>query len=191
MPPIPSPEPAATPHFVARLVPLDPGFYAFSLAAETVWREPGVGLALPAVQLCAAPRQDGAIEITDSFGRTGSWLAFDQPGDSLVQKLRHLVFTLDEEDSVTIASVAGRARAAFDLDRVTKRFYDRFQVAMEPTEQQQILVDALTLANEDLPVIPTYIYMTSVMFRKGVVGPGTVSPNQLASAWNVHTWQID
>ncbi len=73
-PPTASSERAAAPHFVARLVPLDPGFYAFSLAAETVWREPGVGLALPAVQLCAAPRQDGAIEITDGFGRAGSWL---------------------------------------------------------------------------------------------------------------------
>ncbi len=69
-----SPERAAAPHFVARLVPLDPGFYAFSLAAETVWREPAAGLALPAVQLCAAPCRDGAIEITDSFGRAGSWL---------------------------------------------------------------------------------------------------------------------
>jgi hypothetical protein len=72
--PTPSIERAAAPHFVARLVPLDPGFYAFSLAAETAWREPVVGLALPAVQLCAAPRQDGTIEITDSFGRAGSWL---------------------------------------------------------------------------------------------------------------------
>jgi hypothetical protein len=71
--PTPSPERAA-PQFVARLVPLDPGFYAFSLAAETGWSEPVVGLALPAVQLCPAPRQDGPVEITDSFGRAGSWL---------------------------------------------------------------------------------------------------------------------
>jgi hypothetical protein len=72
-PPTSSPERAA-PQFVARLVPLDPGFYAFSLAAETPWREPVAGLALPAVQLCAVPHQDGAVEITDSFGRAGSWL---------------------------------------------------------------------------------------------------------------------
>jgi hypothetical protein len=64
----------ATPHFAARLVPLDPGLYAFSLAAETGWREPVVGLALPAVHLCAPPRQGSAVEITDSFGRAGSWL---------------------------------------------------------------------------------------------------------------------
>jgi hypothetical protein len=73
------PAPAgAAPQFVARLVPLGPGFYAFSLAADTGWREPGAGFALPAVHLGAAPRQDGAaqgaIQITDSFGRAGSWL---------------------------------------------------------------------------------------------------------------------
>jgi hypothetical protein len=72
-PPTSSAEPAA-PQFVARLVPLDPGFYAFSLASDTTWREPVTGLALPAVQLCAAPREEGAVEITDSFGRAGSWL---------------------------------------------------------------------------------------------------------------------
>jgi hypothetical protein len=65
---------SVAPYFIARLVPLDPGLYAFSLTAETAWREPGAGLALPLVQLCAAPRQDGAVEITDSFGRAGSWL---------------------------------------------------------------------------------------------------------------------
>jgi len=65
----------AQPRFIARLVSLDPGFYAFSLAAETRWREPGVGLALPAIHVCAPPHHEGdAIEITDSFGRAGSWL---------------------------------------------------------------------------------------------------------------------
>jgi hypothetical protein len=72
-PPTSSPEPAA-PQCVARLVPLDPGLYAFSLASETASREPVTGLVLPAVQLCAAPRQNGTVAITDSFGRAGSWL---------------------------------------------------------------------------------------------------------------------
>jgi hypothetical protein len=51
----------------------------------------------------------------------------DQPGDSLIQKLRQLAFTLEEEESLTIATVAGRARRAFDVEGVTKRFYERFQ----------------------------------------------------------------
>ncbi len=51
----------------------------------------------------------------------------EQPGEGLIQKLEHLVFTLDEEDDLTIVDVSGRVRAAFDVERVTKRFYDRFK----------------------------------------------------------------
>jgi hypothetical protein len=51
-----------------------------------------------------------------------------QPGDALVQKLEAISFGLDEEPFLTIATVAARARQAFDLDRVTKRFFERFQV---------------------------------------------------------------
>lgn len=51
----------------------------------------------------------------------------DQPGDSLIQKVEALAFELDEEESLTITGVAGRARQAFDVDRVTKRFFDRFK----------------------------------------------------------------
>ena len=72
-PAAPSLDPVA-PHCVARLVPLDPGVYAFSLSAATAGREAVAGFALPAVQICAPPRRDGAVEITDGFGRAGSWL---------------------------------------------------------------------------------------------------------------------
>lgn len=51
----------------------------------------------------------------------------NQPGDALVQKLEAISFSLDEEEALSIATVAGRARSAFDIERVTKRFYDRFQ----------------------------------------------------------------
>jgi peptide/nickel transport system substrate-binding protein len=67
----------------------------------------------------------------------------------------------------------------------------RFQVALQPSEQQQLLADALKVAHDDLPFISSYIYMIPLMFRKGVTGPGKVSPNQLASAWNMHTWEIN
>ena len=50
-----------------------------------------------------------------------------QPGESLIQRLEHLVFTLDEEDDLTIVDVSGRVRAAFDIERVTKTFYKRFK----------------------------------------------------------------
>jgi Eco57I restriction-modification methylase len=50
-----------------------------------------------------------------------------QPGDALVQKLEAISFSLDEEEELGIATVTGRAREAFDVERVTKRFYDRFK----------------------------------------------------------------
>ncbi|MBI2864012.1 MAG: Eco57I restriction-modification methylase domain-containing protein [Chloroflexi bacterium] len=51
----------------------------------------------------------------------------DQAGEALVQKLRAIAFGFEEEETLTIVHVAGRARAAFDVERVTKRFYDRFK----------------------------------------------------------------
>jgi methylase of polypeptide subunit release factors len=50
-----------------------------------------------------------------------------QVGEALIQKLEQIVFTLDEEDDLTIVDVSGRVRAAFDVEKVTKKFYDRFK----------------------------------------------------------------
>ncbi len=50
-----------------------------------------------------------------------------QFGDALIQKLQALVVSLEEEENLTLFDVTGRARKAFDFERVTKRFYDRFK----------------------------------------------------------------
>jgi len=50
-----------------------------------------------------------------------------QPGDALLQKLEAIVFTLEEEEQLLLPDVTRRARAGFDVERVTKQFYDRFQ----------------------------------------------------------------
>jgi len=51
-----------------------------------------------------------------------------QPGDSLLQKLQILYVSLEEEEKGELSTVtmAGRARDAFDLERVTKAFYRDF-----------------------------------------------------------------
>ena len=51
----------------------------------------------------------------------------EQSGDSLIQKLQSITFTLEEEEDLTIVDVTGRVRAGFDVERVTKKFYDRFK----------------------------------------------------------------
>jgi hypothetical protein len=67
-----------------------------------------------------------------------------QSGEALVQKLDRLVFTLDEEGGLTIVDVTQRARAAFDVERVTKRFYERFK-----SEHEAFLGFITGLKNED------------------------------------------
>lgn len=82
--------------------------YADQATGQQVWqwirREPGKPLA------CREHRFDA-----------------HQSGDALIQRLEQLAVSLDEEEQITIVDVTGRARAAFDVDRVTKKFYDRFK----------------------------------------------------------------
>ncbi len=50
-----------------------------------------------------------------------------QSGDPLIQRLDQIAVSLDEEEKITVVDVAGRARAAFDVDKITRKFYDRFK----------------------------------------------------------------
>lgn len=51
----------------------------------------------------------------------------EQAGEAFIQKLEQLVFTLDEEENLTLVNVTSRASAAFDVEKITKGFYDRFK----------------------------------------------------------------
>ncbi|OQA89175.1 MAG: hypothetical protein BWY28_01213 [bacterium ADurb.Bin236] len=54
----------------------------------------------------------------------------DQPGDLLLQKLAGIAFSLDDLDDqgqIDIASVKSPVAKAFDVDRVTKKFYNEFK----------------------------------------------------------------
>ena len=57
-----------------------------------------------------------------------------QSGDSLIQKLESISFPLSEEEGLTLTGVVFGLKDAFDRDRITKRFYDRFK-----KEQQAFL----------------------------------------------------
>jgi hypothetical protein len=50
-----------------------------------------------------------------------------QTGERLMQKLGLLYVSLSEEESITLYDATSRLRAAFDLERVTKKFYDEFK----------------------------------------------------------------
>ena len=51
-----------------------------------------------------------------------------QSGELLAQKLEQLAIRLEEEARMHMAEVAGRVARAFDVERVTKKFYDRFKL---------------------------------------------------------------
>lgn len=50
-----------------------------------------------------------------------------QTGEALLQKLEAIAFSLDEEERIVLPDVTGRVRAAFDVERVTRRFYEEFR----------------------------------------------------------------
>ena len=57
---------------------------------------------------------------------------YDAPGSGtpLLQRLQPLFVSLDEEPSVNIALVTSRVRSALDVEKITKRFYDRFRAEL-------------------------------------------------------------
>ncbi|MEB2307738.1 MAG: hypothetical protein OZ917_00320 [Candidatus Brocadiaceae bacterium] len=78
-------------------------------------------------------------------------------GDFLFQKLQHLYISLEEEESgISIAQVSGRARAAFDVERITKRFYERFQ------REHAVFLDFI----KGIPVEDDKAWYASVMLNR-------------------------
>ena len=53
-----------------------------------------------------------------------------QSGDHLLQPLRRLAFALEEEGDLNVPVVASRVSQALDVERVTKRFYERFRAEL-------------------------------------------------------------
>ncbi len=50
-----------------------------------------------------------------------------QSGDPLIQRLERIAISMEEEEGITLPDIAGRNREAFDVDKVTKKFYERFK----------------------------------------------------------------
>ena len=53
--------------------------------------------------------------------------ATGQTGESLLQRLRGIEFTLAEEQNLGITDVTARLKSALDVEKVTKKFYDHFR----------------------------------------------------------------
>ena len=70
-----------------------------------------------------APGQPAAV-------RTHSWHK-GTSGESLRQKLNQIVWSLDEEEAITLTDVITGLRRAFDRDKVSNKFYTRFKTEHE------------------------------------------------------------
>lgn len=58
--------------------------------------------------------------------RTHTWHK-GTSGEALRQKLNQIVWSLEDEEAITLTDVIKGLRSAFDRDRVSKRFYDHFK----------------------------------------------------------------
>ena len=70
-----------------------------------------------------------------------------QTGTALLQRLRGIEFTLEEEGNLGITDVTGKFRQSMDVDRVTKRFYDQFR--KELTDFQKFINGFSTQGDRD------------------------------------------
>ncbi|MEE8469811.1 MAG: SAM-dependent methyltransferase, partial [Dehalococcoidia bacterium] len=84
---------------------------------------------------------------------------YRQPGDALIQKLQAIAFSLEEEEFLTLPQVTGGARAAFDIERVTKRFYDLFK-----TEHAAFLKFLKGIPDEDMQRWYVSVMINRLMF---------------------------
>lgn len=76
-PPVGLSEPVSS-NAVAKLIALEEGFYAFTLLGDGVESGIAPGFVVPAVQISAPPQRSGPVEITDTRGRSGGWIAAGQ-----------------------------------------------------------------------------------------------------------------
>ena len=68
--------------------------------------------------------------------------------------------------------------------------YDRYTLTLEPSARDAVTADMMKMLASEVPLVPIYFYGTGVIARKGVTGPGIISPLQTASAYNIDSWEI-
>lgn len=59
--------------------------------------------------------------------RTVEYRPQQHSGTLLIQKLQAIAFSFEEEEDLTLVDVTSRVRAAFNIERATKKFYDEFK----------------------------------------------------------------
>jgi len=76
--------------------------------------------------------------------RTHTWHK-GQSGESLRQKLSQIVWSLEEEEAITLTDVITGLKHAFDRDRISKSFYDKFKAQHEAFAE---FIEGLSVASD-------------------------------------------
>ncbi len=97
----------------------------------------------------------------------------EQSGESLIQKLQTIAFSFQEEEDITIIDVTGRVRASFDVERVTKRFYDRFK-----KEHDVFLKFLKGIPDEDMQKWYVSVMLNRLMFIYFIQKKGFLDNNE-------------
>ena len=82
-----------------------------------------------------------------------------QTGEALIQILLSIAFSLAEEEEITLVDVTSRVRAAFDVEKITRRFYDYFK-----TEHDEFLRFLNGIPDEGLQRWYVSVILNRLMF---------------------------
>ena len=97
-------------------------------------------------------------------------LSISQTGEALCQRVIILTVSLEEEEGLTILAMQERAKKAFDVEKVTKRFYDNFK-----KEHDQFLKFLNGIPDKDMERWYVSVMLNRLMFiyfiqKKGFLG---------------------
>lgn len=84
----------------------------------------------------------------------------------------------------------GNNRGAYSDSRVDQWYEDYLQTVEEP-KRHQVHAEIIKRMADEVSYIPNYYQIDVLVHRAGIRGPGPNSPEQLGTAWNIQTWEMD
>ncbi len=82
-----------------------------------------------------------------------------QSGELLLQKFEHLVVTLEQEDEIGMGDILRGVRSGFDVEKVTRKFYERFKA-----EHQNFLKFVKGIPDEQMETWYASVMINRLMF---------------------------
>ncbi len=68
--------------------------------------------------------------------------------------------------------------------------FERYSTTLDTAARRDVIVSLMSFLAEELPVLPIYYYGVGVIARRNVQGPAMVSPQQTATCWDIHAWEM-